>query len=111
MRKCCIKKHESTNRLTRGWYLYIVRCCDGTLYTGITNDVERRIAQHNNGKASKYTRARTPVGLVYKEGCREKSSALRKVLRIKSLSRKEKEEYILGNGAGARRKGRKEKRY
>ena len=80
----------------RGWCIYLVKCADGTLYTGITNDLQRRIAQHNRGTASRYTRSRLPVTLVYREGCRGKSSALKKEYRMKSLSRKAKETYIAG---------------
>lgn len=76
------------------WHLYILECSDGTLYTGITNDLARRIEQHNSGRASRYTRSRRPVKLIYKEPCRGKSSALKKECRIKALSRKKKEEYI-----------------
>ena len=78
----------------RGWCLYLVECSDRTLYTGITNDLQRRLGQHNNGTASRYTRSRLPVKLVYREGCRDKSGALKKEYRMKSLSRKAKEEYI-----------------
>jgi predicted GIY-YIG superfamily endonuclease len=73
------------------WCLYVVKCGDGTLYTGITNDLRRRIGQHNGGTASRYTRSRLPVELVYREPCLNKSSAMRKECRMKSLSRKEKE--------------------
>lgn len=80
---------------TRGrWLLYILKCSDGTFYTGITNDLVKRVESHNSGKASRYTRARVPVSVIYKEGCRNKSSALKKELRIKALSRPEKEEYM-----------------
>ncbi len=78
----------------RGWCLYIVKCADGTLYTGITNDLRRRLDQHNGGTASRYTRSRLPVELVHHEGCRGKSGALKKEHRVKSLSRKAKEAYI-----------------
>ena len=78
----------------RGWCLYLVKCSDGTLYTGITNDLQRRLDRHNDGTASRYTRRRLPVVLVYREGCRGKSGALKKEYRIKSLSRKEKKAYI-----------------
>jgi len=80
----------------RRWCLYLVRCADGTLYTGVTNDLQRRLDQHNNGAASRYTRSRLPVVLVHHEGCRGKSGALKKEYRIKSLSRKAKEAYIAG---------------
>jgi predicted GIY-YIG superfamily endonuclease len=80
--------------LKRTWYLYILKCRDNTLYTGITNDLPRRLVQHNSGKASRYTRSRLPVSLVHQEPCQGRSSALKKEYRMKSLSRKEKEEYI-----------------
>ncbi len=73
-----------------------MKCADGTLYTGVTNDLQRRIDLHNGGTASRYTRSRLPVVLVYREGCRGKSSALKKEYRIKSLSRRAKEAYIAG---------------
>ncbi len=91
-------KSSKARRTSKGagrWLLYIVKCRDGSLYTGITNNLEQRIEQHNKGKASRYTRARLPVIVVYKEGCNNKSSALRKELKMKALSRKEKEEYIV----------------
>ena len=78
----------------RAWCLYLVKCADGTLYTGVTNDLHRRIDQHNSGTASRYTRSRLPVELVYREGCRDKSGALKKECRMKSLSRRAKEAYI-----------------
>ncbi len=76
------------------WYLYILRCCDGSLYTGITRDLQQRVQAHNGGTASRYTRTRLPVAIIYQEVCRGHSSALRKEYAIKQLSRKEKEEYI-----------------
>jgi predicted GIY-YIG superfamily endonuclease len=78
------------------WMLYILKCRDGTLYTGITNDLLRRITQHNNGTASHYTRSRLPVKLVHQERCRGRSSALKKEYAMKQLSRKEKVKYIKG---------------
>jgi predicted GIY-YIG superfamily endonuclease len=77
------------------WRLYILKCGDGTLYTGITNDLDRRVRQHNNGTASRYTRSRLPVNLVHHESCRGRSGALKKEYRLKQLSRKEKEEYVM----------------
>ncbi len=76
------------------WWLYVVKCADGTLYTGITTDLLRRLDQHNRGTASRYTRSRLPVELVHRESCRNRSSALKKECRIKSLSRGEKEAHI-----------------
>jgi putative endonuclease len=80
----------------RRWHLYVVKCGDGTYYTGITNDLARRLDQHNRGTASRYTRSRLPVELVHREPCRDKSSALRKECRMKSLARKEKEALFRG---------------
>jgi predicted GIY-YIG superfamily endonuclease len=79
---------------SRRWLLYIVKCGDETFYTGITNDLVRRLEMHNAGRASRYTRSRLPVVLVYHERCKDKSSALKKEYEIKSLSRTEKEGYI-----------------
>ncbi len=78
----------------REWFVYILRCADGTLYTGISNDVLRRLAQHNAGKASRYTRSRLPVELVYQEAQDSRSSALKRELAIKALSREQKEVLI-----------------
>ena len=72
------------------WYLYILRCRDGTLYTGITTDVEKRLEAHRSGKGAKYTRGRSPLELVYQEECGEHSAALRREHEIKSLPREEK---------------------
>ena len=80
----------------RGWCLYIVECADGTLYTGITNDLQRRLRQHDAGTASRYTRSRLPVRLVHREARRDKSAALKQEHRVKSLSRSAKEAYIAG---------------
>jgi predicted GIY-YIG superfamily endonuclease len=73
-----------------GYVVYILRCRDGSLYTGITNDLERRLEQHSSGKGSKYVRTRMPFRLVYTEEASDKSSALRRELEIKSLTRSEK---------------------
>ena len=80
---------EAAPREKRYW-VYILRCADGTLYTGITNDVPRRLAAHNSGRGAKYTRGRGPVELVYREACGEKSAALRREAAVKRLSREEK---------------------
>src|SRR5512144_1654930 len=80
--------------VSRRWFVYIVKCSDDTLYTGITNDLARREAQHNSGTASRYTRSRRPVKIIYQEPCRNRSYALKKEYAVKSLSRREKEEYI-----------------
>lgn len=72
------------------WYVYILRCVDNTLYTGITDDVDRRLAAHRTGKGAKYTRGRGPLELVYQEEQPDKSAALRRENQIKRLSRKDK---------------------
>ena len=80
--------------MEKQWVLYILECRDGTLYTGITDDLERRIKAHNSGKGAKYTRGRGPLLLRYQEPCPDKSSALRREREIKALSRKAKLELI-----------------
>lgn len=72
------------------YWVYILRCADGPLYTGCTNDLSRRLAAHNAGKGAKYTRSRRPVELVYREEVPDKSAALRREAAIKGLSRGEK---------------------
>lgn len=76
------------------WHVYILHCSDDTLYTGITDDLERRTAAHNAGKGAKYTRGRGPVTLAYAESCTDKSSALKREHAIKSLPRLKKLELI-----------------
>ena len=76
------------------WFVYILRCADDTLYTGITNDLIRRCDQHNAGTASRYTRSRLPVVMVYQETQATRSLALKRELAIKALSRKQKELLI-----------------
>lgn len=75
---------------TRTWYVYILRCADGSLYTGITTDLTRRTRQHNDGTASRYTRSRRPVNLVYQERKRGQNSALKREAAIKKLTRRQK---------------------
>ena len=78
------------------WFLYIVRCSDGTLYTGITTDLERRVREHNgdNLLGARYTRVRRPVVLAYEESLSSRSEAAKREYEIKQLSRKEKERLI-----------------
>ena len=71
-------------------YIYILRCADGSLYTGWTNDLEKRLAAHRSGKGGKYTRARLPVELVYSERYDTKQAAMRREWEIKQLPREEK---------------------
>ena len=76
------------------WYLYILRCKDNSLYTGITTDVEKRLEAHRAGKGAKYTRGRGPLELVYREECGDHSDALRREAEIKRLPRDEKLKLI-----------------
>ena len=85
---------KSKKKLTEPWFVYVVRCADESLYTGIAKDVDRRLEQHNAGTASRYTRSRLPVSLEYQEEQPNQSSALKRELTIKSLSRKAKEAVI-----------------
>ena len=72
------------------WWVYILRCGDGTLYTGIATDVERRFREHADGRGAKYTRGRGPLTLVYREAQSDKGAALRREAAIKRLPRAEK---------------------
>jgi len=76
--------------MDKTWRVYILRCRDGSLYTGITTDIEKRLAAHNSGKGAKYTRSRKPVELVYQEDCCDHSAALKRELEIKALNKVEK---------------------
>lgn len=75
-------------------YTYIVRCNDGTYYTGWTNDIEKRIKTHNEGKGAKYTKTRRPVTLVYYESFQTKEEAMRREWEIKQMKRGEKEKLF-----------------
>ena len=76
-------------------YVYILRCADGSLYTGWTNDLEKRVKTHNAGKGAKYTKTRLPVELVYYEEYEEKGEALSSEFSIKKLKKTAKEKLIL----------------
>lgn len=76
--------------MEKEWVLYILECKDGTLYTGITDNLERRLAAHRAGKGAKYTRGRCPLELRYLEKCENHSQALRREYAVKSLSKEEK---------------------
>lgn len=81
-----------------GWWVYILRCADGTLYTGMAADVDKRLRAHNEGLGAKYTRSRLPVELAYREACESRSAALRREAAIKRLKRPEKL-ALVQNGA------------
>ena len=90
-------KEEQTEYSASGgaaWFLYILRCGDGSLYTGVTTDLERRLKMHQEGKASRYTRTHLPVELVYSEECGLRSQALVRECAVKSLPRERKEGLI-----------------
>ena len=72
------------------WYCYLLKCADGTFYAGITNSIGRRLSMHNRGRASRYTRGRLPVKLVYAEPYRDRSSASRREIEVKKMSRAKK---------------------
>lgn len=76
------------------WVVYVLLCCDGTLYTGATNNLQRRIIAHNVGKGAKYTASRRPVILLWNTNCDGKSPALKLEARIKKMSKKQKLEFI-----------------
>lgn len=78
----------------KDWLVYILRCGDGSLYTGVTNDLEKRLKAHNSGRGAKYTRSHAPVELAYSEPAPNKSSALKRELEIKSLTREQKLKLI-----------------
>ncbi len=82
------------------YYTYILECADGTFYCGYTDDVKKREAAHNSGKASKYTRARLPVKVVYFEELATRSEAMKRECAIKKLSREEKEKLVTGKTSG-----------
>ena len=75
-------------------YTYILKCNDGSFYTGWTNDIEKRVADHNEGRGAKYTRGRTPVELVYYETFQTKEEAMKREYAIKHLSKLQKEKLV-----------------
>lgn len=77
-----------------GWLVYLLRCRDGSLYTGITNDLPKRLKAHAAGRASRYTRSRLPVRLAYNEPQKSKSAALKREAAIKKLRRSEKDRLL-----------------
>lgn len=76
--------------MEKQWVVYILECADGTLYTGITDNLEKRLRAHNSGKGAKYTRGRGPVTLRHLELCGDHGTALRREIEIKRLSRQDK---------------------
>jgi len=80
------------------WYCYLLECADGSLYTGITNDLEKRLTAHNDGTASKYTRSRLPAKLVFTEDMPDRAAASRREAQIKRLPRASKIALVGRNG-------------
>lgn len=80
--------------MNKTWFVYMLRCRDGSLYTGIARDVQARLEQHQSGKGAKYTRGRGPLELVYTEQCPDKSVALKRELQIKGMTRAQKLELV-----------------
>ena len=88
------------------WSVYIVRCRDGSLYTGVSNDVAARVQRHNDGRGARYTRSRLPVALVWRRRVKDKSAALRLEAAMKKLKRAEKLLLVLKASARARARRR-----
>ncbi len=78
----------------KNWFVYILQCKDGSFYTGITTNIKQRVATHNSGKGAKYTRARLPVAVVYSQKHQNRSTATKREIEIKKLTRKQKEELL-----------------
>ncbi len=89
-----VKEKTASFKNAERWTVYILRCKDGTLYTGITKDIERRVKQHNDGKGSKYTQSRRPVKVVYNEKKMGRANALVREAEIKQYSKEKKEELV-----------------
>jgi putative endonuclease len=85
---------KSKNEDAKPWWVYIVGCVDGTYYTGITPDINKRIEKHNSGKGAKYTKFRKPVELLYYEKDKNRSWASKREIQIKKLTRDQKKELI-----------------
>ena len=82
------------------WIVYILECADGTLYTGITNDLDRRMLEHESGQGAKYTKGRGPFQLVYSERFQGRGPASRREIQIKSLNREQKLKLVSENRSG-----------
>lgn len=93
-RKKPATKARPKKKVAKKWHLYVLRCGDGTLYCGITNDLDRRFSQHSAGKGARYTRGRGPLTLLRSWPQKNKSTALRAEISFKKLSRAGKEAYL-----------------
>jgi len=92
--KRMIKGMKPPKRAKEAWFLYVLQCGNGAFYTGITKDIDQRVAKHNAGKAAKYTRMHGPVELLYQEKCRDRTAAMVRECAVKALTRKQKEELV-----------------
>ena len=90
-------ENSSLGQGALSWVVYILQCGDGTLYTGITNDLDRRMAEHEAGQGAKYTRGRGPLQLVYIEVCKGRGFASKREIEIKSLNRDQKLRLVSGH--------------
>ena len=96
-------EEDSGQQPDQPWFLYILRCQNDTFYTGVTKDLERRLKMHNDGKASRYTRARRPVKMIYHENCASRARALVRECEVKALPRKKKEQLVLSGKKRSKR--------
>jgi len=113
VRKMEVREREAAPAAPAGapvWFLYILKCGDGSFYTGVTNDLERRLRAHQDGKASRFTRTRRPVEMIYREECGTRSQALTRECAVKSLSRRAKEGLVAGDPSKPRSTGGKRPR-
>ncbi len=107
-----LKKERSSSRERKtaiDWSLYILKCSDGSFYTGITNNIERRFKMHQDGKASRYTRTRRPVEILYSETCGDRSRALIRECEVKEWPKKKKEALISGEEQIPKKRRRRKK--
>jgi putative endonuclease len=108
LRKMEARENQNPTQATAAtWSLYILRCRDGSFYTGVTTDINRRFHEHEEGRASRFTRTRRPVVLVYQEKCGSRSLALSRECAVKSMGRQEKEDLVAEGSAAGRSKGQK----
>lgn len=91
-------KKKRRSKRSEKWFLYILKCADESLYTGITKDIERRFKMHSEGKAARYTRTRRPLEIVYQEICRTRTDALVRECRVKALPKLKKLALIEKSG-------------
>ena len=100
------RESRTKKKLGRPWLLYILKCADNSFYTGITNNLERRLKMHASGRASRYTRTRGPVELLYQEPCGSRTEAMVRECAVKAFPRKKKEALIMFPARNPKRKGR-----